>query len=173
MWNSQQRLKRKHNKNSCIPLVISQLYKDWSLDVIKSRAFCVSFWGQRSPEVFYVQHEIWDKKSAEIRFQYFGVFDGFHLSSLTPKLNPKHLLQVWNRVGAIFFLNCTLGMFLLGFQEHCQCRINNLKDSVGSWLKAQSTHWYGQLTQPSHVTNFPIYKVGMTIKSTSRVLYEN
>lgn len=40
-------------------------YKDWSLDVIKTWALCVDFWGQRTPEVFYLQHELWDRKSAK------------------------------------------------------------------------------------------------------------
>lgn len=102
-------LKRKYNKNSFITLVIRLLYKDLPLDVILSSALCVSFWGQSS-EVFYVQHEIWDRKSGEIRFQYTGVLDGFHSCSLTPKPNSKHLLHVWSGGGSkslsfFFFFN--------------------------------------------------------------------
>ena len=120
-------------------------------------------------------------RNQQIRFQYAGVFDGFYLSSLTPTPSPKHLLQVWNRLGAkrlfFFVTNCLLCLLLLLGSHECW-QYHKFKASVGLWLKAQSpdtwclvsslssaTHWRGQFTQPSRASSPPIYEVGWQWKA--------
>ena len=78
-------------------------------------------------------------RNQQIRFQYAGVFDGFYLSSLTPTPNPKHLLQVWNRLGAkrlffFFVTNCLLCLLLLLGSHECW-QYHQFKASVGLWLR--------------------------------------
>lgn len=121
-------------------------------------------------------------RNQQIRFQYAGVFDGFYLSSLTPTPNPKHLLQVWNRLGAkrLFFFFCNKLPFMSASSPglprmlavpsvQSQCGIVVKAQSLDTWCLVSSlssaTHWRGQFTQPSRASSPPIYEVGWQWKA--------
>lgn len=160
-------------------------YKDWSLDVIKTWALCVDFWGQRTPEVFYMQHELWDRKSAEKRLQYTHMYlDGSHLLTLTP--NVKHSLEPGTDLEqeAIFFF------FFFNEMHFISCSSRGPKNfgSMTTW-EARQDHgdrhnlwpqdaWVQTLALPFtdmdnslHLHVHPVRS--WTMKSSSRDYYED